>query len=378
MATAHLFAAGAVALAGLGGLLPGAGSLGAGSVDAGSLAGATPPPRVDYVNAITLPAGLEFGGSRVGGLSGIDFDEASGEFVAISDNRGEQGPVRLYTLDLPLEDGRLATARFDEVVYLRDVDGAPYAPRTADTESVRWLPDRGGYIYTSEGESRTGRPGFVRETSSDGIFLRDVPLPEHFAPRLDLDGALVSGIRDNLGFEAMTLSHDGSRVVAVSENALVQDGPAASLDGPSPSRLVVLDRATGADLGEYVYPVDAIPPGGMAQATGVAEILAAGDDAYLTLERTLIPGRGFTGKIYRTTIDGADDVQDVPALTGAERVMRKELVFDFATVAEDSDCIEGITWGPRLPDGSRSLVVVADDNFGLAGRTTFHLLSVSR
>ncbi len=97
----------------------------------------------------------------MGGLSGIDFDEASGEFVAISDNRGEQGPVRLYTLDLPLEDGRLTTARFDEVVHLRDVDGAPYAPRTADTESVRWLPDRGGYIYTSEGESRTGRPGFV-------------------------------------------------------------------------------------------------------------------------------------------------------------------------------------------------------------------------
>ncbi len=63
----------------------------------------------------------------------------------------------------------------------------------------------------------------------------------------------MSGIRDNLGFEAMTLSHDGSRVAAVSENALVQDGPAASLDGPSPSRLVVLDRATGADVGEYVY-----------------------------------------------------------------------------------------------------------------------------
>ncbi len=112
---------------------------------------------------------------------------------------------------------------------------------------------------------------------------------------------------------------------------------------------MVLDRATGADVGEYVYPVDAVPPGGMAQATGVAEILAAGDDAYLTLERTLIPGRGFTGKIYRTTIDGADDVQDVPALTGAERLMRKELVFDFATVAEDSDCIEGITWGPACP-----------------------------
>ncbi|MFC9514668.1 esterase-like activity of phytase family protein [Nocardiaceae bacterium NPDC056970] len=378
MATAHLLTAGAVALAGLTGLLPGTGSLGAGSVDAGSLAGANPPARVDYVNSLTLPADLGFGGSRVGGLSGIDYDRATGEFVAISDNRGEQGPVRLYTLGLPLENGRLATARFDQVVQLRDTDDAPYAPRSADTESVRWLPGRAGYLYTSEGEARIGRPGFVREASLDGGFIRDVPLPDHFTPRLGPDGAVTSGIRDNLGFEAMTLSHDGSRVTAVSENALAQDGPAASPDGTSPSRLVILDRASGTDLGEYTYPVDAVPAGGMPQATGVAEILAADDGAYLTLERTMIPGQGFTGKIYWTTTDGADDVKDIPALTGTERPMRKKLLFDFATVAADSDCIEGITWGPRLPDGSRSLVVVADDNFGLAGRTTFHLLSVSR
>ncbi len=115
----------------------------------------------------------------------------------------------------------------------------------------------------------------------------------------------------------------------------------------------------------------------MAQATGVAEILAAATDAYLTLERTLIPGRGFTGKIYRTTIDGADDVQDVPALTGAERLMSKELVFDFATVAEDSDASRASRGDPPARRLS-SLVVVADDNFGLAGRTTFHLRSVSR
>lgn len=378
MATAHLLAAGAVALAGLTGLLPGTGSLGAGSVDAGSLPSATPPPHVAYVNALTLPADLGFGGSRVGGLSGIDYDRASGEFVAISDNRGEQGPVRLYTLGLPLENGRLATARLDDVVHLQDTDGAPYAPRSADTESVRWLPGRAGYVYTSEGEAKVARPGFVREASPDGGFVRDIPLPEHFTPRLGPDGAVVSGIRDNLGFEAMTLSHDGSRVTAVSENALAQDGPAASLDGTSPSRLVILDRASGTDLGEYVYPVDAVPAGGMPQATGVAEILAADDGAYLTLERTMIPGQGFTGKIYWTTTDGADDVRGASALTGTEQPMLKELLFDFATVAADSDCIEGITWGPRLPDGSRSLVVVADDNFGLAGRTTFHLLSVSR
>lgn len=377
MAFPQLVAAGTLALASVSGLLPGTGSLGAGSLDAGSLAGATPPAHVGYVDSLTLPDDLSFGGYPVGGLSGIDFDRATGEYVAISDNRGEAGPVRLYTLGLPLDGGKLTTARIDSQVSLLDTDGAPYARRAADTESVRWLPRRAGYVYTSEGEAKIGRPGFVREAGTGGEFVRDIPLPDYYTPRLDDNGTLVSGIRDNLGFEGMTLSPDGRRVIAVSENALAQDGPAASTAGPSPSRLLVLDRPSGTDLGEYVYPVDAVPTGGMPEATGVAEILAADDGAFLTLERTMIPGQGFTGKIYWTTTEGADDVAGRPALDGSERPMRKELLFDFASVVSDADCIEGITWGPRLPDGSRSLVVVADNNFGLAGHTTFHLLSVS-
>ena len=162
-------AAGAAALVGLTGLLPGTGSLGAGSVDAGSLIRATPPARVEYVDSLTLPDDLSFGGYPVGGLSGIDFDRASGEFVAISDNRGEAGPVRLYTLGLPLENGALTTARLDSQVSLLDTDGAPYSRRAADTESVRWLPHQAGYVYTSEGEAKIGRPGFVREAVKIGV-----------------------------------------------------------------------------------------------------------------------------------------------------------------------------------------------------------------
>ncbi|MCL2536609.1 MAG: esterase-like activity of phytase family protein [Nocardiaceae bacterium] len=378
MAIPQFVAAGAVALASLSSVLPGTGSLGVGSLDTRSLTGAIPPAHVDYVDSLTLPDDLSFGGYPVGGLSGIDFDQATGEYVAISDNRGEAGPVRLYTLGLPLEAGKLTTARLDSQVSLLDTDGAPYARRAADTESVRWLPNRSGFVYTSEGEAKIGRPGFIREAGTGGDFVRDIPLPDYYAPRLDGNGTLVAGIRDNLGFEGMTLSPDGRRVIAVSENALVQDGPAASTDRTSPSRLLVLDRASGANLGEYVYPVDAVPAGGMPEATGVAEILADDDGGYLTLERTMVPGRGFTGKVYWTTTEGADNVAGAPALSGSERAMRKELLFDFASVTEDSDCIEGITWGPRLPDGSRSLIVVADNNFGLAGHTTFHLLSVSK
>ncbi|MCC5698826.1 esterase-like activity of phytase family protein [Klebsiella pneumoniae] len=40
------------------------------------------------------------------------------------------------------------------------------------------------------------------------------------------------------------------------------------------------------------------------------------------------------------------------------------------------DNIEGITWGPRLPDGRRSLVLVSDDNFAPDQVTQIVVLAV--
>ncbi|MFC9789678.1 esterase-like activity of phytase family protein [Rhodococcus sp. NPDC127528] len=358
----------------------GFGSVDPGSVDLGSVGpGSTGAAlEIHYVNTQTVADDLEYGGYKVGGLSGIDYAPDLNTYAAISDNRGEAGPVRMYTLTLPVDPtGTLGAPRFDSLVQLADTDGKPYVPRASDTESVRWTPDRKGFVYTSEGEAKIGRPGFIRQATADGRFVADFPVPDAYTPRLDQDGKPASGIRDNLGFEAMDLSRDGSTIVAVSENALVQDGPAASVDGESPARLVEIDRRTGADLGEYVYPVDRVAPGAMPVATGVAEIVSVDDHTFLALERSLIPGVGFTGKIYETSTRGADNVAGAAAITGTERKMTKRLVFDFGSLGMDPQCVEGMTWGPRLPSGDRSLVLVSDNNFGLAGRTSFHLLAVA-
>ncbi|TVQ07718.1 MAG: endonuclease/exonuclease/phosphatase, partial [Leptolyngbya sp. DLM2.Bin27] len=42
---------------------------------------------------------------------------------------------------------------------------------------------------------------------------------------------------------------------------------------------------------------------------------------------------------------------------------RKQLVLDFADTPLAVDNLEGMTLGPRLPDGSQSLIVVSDNNF---------------
>ncbi|MFE4459969.1 esterase-like activity of phytase family protein [Nocardia tengchongensis] len=332
---------------------------------------------IRYVNSVVVSDDTQFGGFKVGGLSGIDYDSAKRNYLAISDNRGEQGPVRAYGLRLPVDaDGRLGDPEFDTLIQLRDADGSPYGPRTSDTESIRWTPNHKGFYYTSEGEAKVGRPGFIREATLDGSYVRDVPVPEAFTPVLDAQGALVSGIRDNLGFESMDLGRGNSAIVALSENALTQDGPAAGPDVESRARLVQIHHTTGADLAEYIYPVDKVAPGALPIATGVAEILSIDADRYLTLERSLIPGKGFTARIYETSTAGADAVTGQAAAPASAKPMSKRLLFDFAANGVDPQCTEGMTWGPDLPGGARSLVLVSDNNFGQAGKTAFHLLAV--
>lgn len=333
--------------------------------------------EIQYLDTFTMPKGAQLQGNPIGGLSGIDYAPGFG-YVAISDNRGETGPVRLYTLELPTDGGKLGTPRFDREVDLLDVDGLPYARRSADTESVRWTPDRDGFIYTSEGEAKVDRSGFVRQSDRDGAYVTDLPVPAAYTPSKDEFGRPIAGIRDNLGFESMTIGRRGNTVVALSENALAQDGPAAGVGVESPARLLEIDRRTGADLGEYIYPVDPVAPGGMPVATGVAEVVAVDDHTFLTLERSLITDTGaFTGRIYIASTVGADDVAGSVVVPADAKRMRKQMLFDFAAVGIDPQCVEGMTWGPELPDGRRTLVLVSDDNFGLAGNTAFHLLAVT-
>ncbi len=371
MIASHKFVPPLVAL-----LAVGSGFIDSGSAQFGSSV-STDRMEIRHLDTLVMDGVPLLDGNPIGGLSGIDYAPGSG-YVAISDNRGESGPVRLYTLDLSIDGEKLGTPRFDREVDLLDVDGLPYARRSADTESVRWAPERNGFIYTSEGEAKVGRPGFIRQSDPDGSYVEDLPIPAAYTPSSGTNGTQVAGIRDNLGFESMTTGRGGNTVIAVSENALVQDGPAAGVGVESPARLVEIDRRTGNDLGEYIYPVDAVVPGGMPLATGVAEVVAVDDHTFLTLERSLITETGaFTGRIYKTSTASADNVAGSTVAPAGARRMSKELMFDFAAQGIDPQCVEGMTWGPSLPGGRRSLVLVSDDNFGLAGKTAFHLLSVT-
>mgnify|MGYP003339754351 CR=1 FL=1 len=87
--------------------------------------------------------------------------------------------------------------------------------------------------------------------------------------------------------------------------------------------------------------------------------------------------RGFGVKLYQLATGGATDTSNRPSLAGnLEGVtpIRKRLVFDFASVPFAIDNLEAITLGPRLPDGSQSLILATDNNFQSTTATQLILL----
>jgi 3-phytase len=362
---------------------------GPGAADPATGAAATADPAVRLLGVTTLPSGLRYGGTVVGGLSGIDRDPHTGSYHLISDDRSELGPARFYTADIDIT-GAMPTVRLTGVQDLLREDGTPYPPlaawmttacrqgpsvcerrATVDPEDIRIDPRSGAVWWSQEGDRQTGATPFlsdpsIRRSRLDGTFAGDLRLPEalHVGPG-------PRGPRANLGLEAFTFADCGQLVTSVLEGPLLQDGPEPTAGAGALTRLSVQNRG-GTLQHQYAYPLDAV--GGTPGANGVAAVLSdpARPGRYLVLERTVVLGQGSRIRVYAVDLPAAGDdaaaptdISSIESLTAdpSARPLRKELVLDLEDLGVEPGIVEGMTWGPDLPTGERSLVLVADDNF---------------
>lgn len=346
-----------------------------GSAAAAHAADVAVPPAPVYRGEIVLPTGLKIGGTEFGGISGLDYDPAADTFYAISDDRSERAPARLYTLKMVLGADGIASLDIAGSQVLLGLDGAPFPARSIDPEAIRLAGGR--LIWSSEGDA-TGRPSITKADLA-GKGLGIFKLPDSFLPQ----EAGGRGVRGNLGFEGLALSPDGKTLYAATENALVQDGDKASLSAGSPARLLVLDLAEGKETADYVYETEKIfqapaVPGAPAD-NGVSEILTLDEGRLVFVERAYVAGVGNRIAFYIVSLAGADDVSARPSIAGA-RPLSKALWFsidegDFEGL--DIDNIEAASWGPEI-DGERSLVLASDNNFNSNQSSQFLLFTVPK
>jgi hypothetical protein len=338
---------------------------------------------LEFLGEQIIPTGTMFEGTQLGGLSSLAYDASRDVFYALSDDPSQFNPARFYTLRLDATDGRLDAGDVDVVAVttLRGTDGQAFAPFSLDPEGIALTKDD-QLIITSEGIANSLIDPFIARFDLGGARLGDLAVPTAFLP----NSPQTRGVRQNLGFESAVTN--GHFLFSGTEGALVQDGPAASITGGSPARLLRYNLNTGRLDRQYVYWTDPIAeppvPAGSFAVNGLVELLPLNNQFLLSMERSFsvgAPGTGNTIKLYEIKLSGADDVngaESIAAKLDRIRPVTKTLLLDLDELGIPLDNVEGMAFGPDLPDGRRSLLLVSDNNFSPAGFTQFLLFAVSR
>lgn len=299
----------------------------------------------------------------IGGLSGWTYDAETGAYYVISDDRSRFAPARFYRLSVDLSDGRLdeGDVRVLGHVELRSPDGSPYPSDVIDPEGLARGP-QGTWWVASEGNAKKKVPASISEFSAEGLWLGELRLPRAFSPRRR------SGVRHNLGFESATISPDGRWLFTATENALKQDGDRATADAGSASRLLRFDLHRQRLDSSYLYrtePIAEAPQGEAFAVNGLVDLLALSEVRLLALERSFTAGKGNVARLFEIDLSGATDVTRFRRLEGRSGLaeISKRLLLDVGALGIEPENLEGMTFGPTLADGRRTLLLIADDNF---------------
>lgn len=361
------------------------------------------PFSLTLLDTVVLPSVLQPpDGDRdrwFGSLSGLAFDTRSGRYLAVIDDRQ---PSRVAWLDISAEAGRLSV-RPGEVSPLRPGPGVDARlVAGADLEALVSLED-GTWIASEEGHIVAGvawQPTLLTFTSSF-IVTRVQTWPVRFTL-----GPEPGGVRNNQGFESLARMPDG-RLIAGLEQPLYVDLPATLRNGRpfgggqgGPSRLIELVQTGGTwqPQREWIYPLGpTFTREGFEEIcndgeVGLTDLLALDDERLIALERSCLLGSGSppsvrnTAHLYLVDVSRATDAAGLSgAKVAAARPVAKTLLIDFDTLIPqfpralaNLDNFEALAFGPPLPDGRRTLIVMSDDNFRSNQNTVFVWLGIGR
>jgi hypothetical protein len=304
---------------------------------------------------------LRRGGHEVGGLSDLAWDARSSSYASTVD-RNNAAPARLWFFRTPL-DPTLSRGS----LVLRRGNGVPWTGADSDYEGLVVLPD-GRFAVSSEDVP------VIRVFGRDGVQTGALRVPDRFRV------APAGQATDNATLEGLTITPDGSRLIASMEGGLSGDAPTAAGARPAYRRLLIW-RPTSHDGWVLTKEV------GYHVATGnrIAEVQAYGDGRLLVLEADYDATHGNTAELYGVQrLGSARDVTGVSNLSAAPAsdVVRKTLIADVSacpTLGASSpeaqtnplmDNYEGMAIRPvRTGSGLSRVMLISDDNLSATQKT---------
>ncbi|MBK8494322.1 MAG: esterase-like activity of phytase family protein [Chitinophagaceae bacterium] len=349
-----------------------------------------------YVSTYDIPFNLAYKQTVVGGLSGIDYDAQSNLYYIISDDRSEKNPARFYTAKLFFTPNGIDSLVFTGMQFLIQPDGTTYPNsktdrfKTPDPEAIRYNSKTGQLAWSSEGER------IVRETDTvltdpavfmmnkKGKYIDEFVLPGNLKMQVSEKGPRRNGVLEGLSF-----ADDYKTLYVSAEEPLYEDGPSAGLTGNKAFiRIFKFDVAgsQGAvrkkSTAQYAYQLEPVAHAANPQTAfkinGVSEILNLGNNKLLVMERSFSTGRlPCTIKLFIADLNGATDIGSTALKNNTSFIpAKKTLLLNMDDLGIYTDNLEGITFGPTLPNGNRTLICIADNNFNILEKAQILLFEV--
>jgi hypothetical protein len=344
-----------------------------------------------FLGEYVIPFNMQYKNTTVGGLSGIDYDAKNNLYYLICDDRSDKNPARFYTAKIFITKKGIDSMRFTGVTNMLQPNNTAYpnnkqnAWHTPDPEAIRYNPVTKQLVWSSEGErivkekdTILANPSVI-QIAKNGLFKNNFELPANFYMQ-----ATINGPRQNGVFEGMSFANNYKTLFVNIEEPLYEDGPRAdTIDNDAYIRILKFDAASKKNTAQYAYELDPVAhpanPITAFKVNGVPDILSIGNNKLLVIERSFSTGRlPCTIKIFVADISVATNISNITSLQANKdfKPATKKLLMNMDSLGIYTDNIEGVTFGPLLPNGHKTLVFIADNNFNLLQQSQVFLFEV--
>ncbi len=347
--------------------------------------------HLKFLSEYDIPQNKAFQNTVVGGLSGIDYDPRGNVYYIISDDRSEKNAARFYKAQINISNNKIDSVHFAETIFLKNNDGYTYPGaasdpyHTPDPEAMRYNPHTNTLAWCSEGERIVNGHNNILEDPSvtditpEGDYLDTFAIP----PQMYMSSQ-ETGPRRNGVFEGLTFDDAYKYLYVNVEEPIYNDGSRAGLhDSTGIIRIIQFDVASKKPVAEYGYIIDPVAyppsPAGAFIINGVSDILSVGENKLLVIERSFSTGRpACTIRVYLADLSQAKNVLAMASIKNRQvKMIKKKLLLNMESLKIYIDNIEGVTFGPDLPNGHRSLLFISDNNFDVRQKTQLLLFEVN-
>ncbi len=341
--------------------------------------------------------------NRFGGISAIDHVSGD-EYVLLSDRGPNDGAVpyatrfHLATIHLPTNGSapqlQLTATRLFTKTSGQPLVGAANAlkkgedhPCRFDPEGCRLVRRQGPEMQLAVSDEYGPR---VDLFDRSGQRVEKLKVPGRFEidhPHGDAAEEArenQNGRQPNGGFEGLAVSPDGKTLYAMMQRPLIQDGAlvAGRFSGQL-NRILRIDLETESTT-EFAYPLDS--PDAV-----VCELLCVDEHRALVLERDSVSGKvAQIKRLAMIDLQAASDISDIKSLpsrpeelpSGVRCVTKRPFldllaprfgIFGDKTPAK----FEGLTFGPDLADGRKTLLVAVDNDFQAENPTRIFVFAIT-